>query len=100
MFAFYRGTTAYIYKLSMQHGIRFLMYENLSYLISDGRTNELSSLQVIGSATVSALITTAAAYPLDLAHGRMAADMSKKPALVKDSSSYTTGKGNSKTMTM
>jgi hypothetical protein len=32
----------------------------------------------IGASTATALLTTALTYPLDLAHGRMAADMSKK----------------------
>ena len=29
MFAFYRGTNALIYKLSVQYGVRFLLYEKL-----------------------------------------------------------------------
>ena len=32
----------------------------------------------LGASTFTALLTTALTYPLDLAHGRMAADMSKK----------------------
>jgi hypothetical protein len=36
---------------------------------------------------VTALITTTFTYPLDLAHGRMAADMSKKPSLVVNKNS-------------
>ena len=33
------------------------------------------------AATITALATTTVTYPLDLAHGRMSADMSKKPSL-------------------
>ena len=29
LFAFYRGTTAFVYKLAVQHGARFLIYDNL-----------------------------------------------------------------------
>jgi len=54
----------------------------------------------MGAALGSALFTTLIAYPLDLAHGRMAADMSKKPALIKDSRNMTAGKGNKKTLLM
>ena len=36
----------------------------------------------MGAATFTALLTTAVTYPLDLAHGRMAADMSKKVSVV------------------
>ena len=32
----------------------------------------------LGASSFTALLTTAVTYPLDLAHGRMAADMSKK----------------------
>ena len=56
---------------------------------------------IVGAATASALFTTAVTYPLDLAHGRMAADMSKKPPLVKDSRGAGAGtKGNKKTLSM
>lgn len=55
-------------------------------------------LQVLAAATGSAIFTTLLSYPLDLAHGRMAADMSKKPALIKDSRRKNTGKGNQKSM--
>lgn len=41
-------------------------------------------LNSIAASTVTALFTTFCTYPLDLAHGRMAADMSKKPSIVID----------------
>ena len=55
---------------------------------------------MIGAATGSAIFTTLFAYPLDLAHGRMAADMSKKPALIKDAARSTAGKANRKTFSL
>ena len=69
------------------------MYENLI----GGKDQQPSPLHVIGAATVSAVVTTAIAYPLDLAHGRMAADMSRKPALIKDARVIKKNKGG-KTM--
>jgi hypothetical protein len=39
---------------------------------------EGSSVQTLLASTASAIITTTLAYPLDLAHGRMAAEMTKK----------------------
>lgn len=36
------------------------------------------------AATATAVVTTLATYPLDLAHGRMAADMSKKATIAVD----------------
>ena len=39
----------------------------------------------MGAATFTALLTTAITYPFDLAHGRMAADMSKKTSVVQAS---------------
>jgi type IV secretory pathway VirB6-like protein len=42
-------------------------------------------MSTVGAATFTALLTTAATYPLDLAHGRMAADMSKKVSMVATS---------------
>ena len=29
MFAFYRGSAALVYKLAVQHGTRFFLYENM-----------------------------------------------------------------------
>jgi hypothetical protein len=55
---------------------------------------------VIGAATGSALFTSLVSYPLDFAHGRMAADMSKKPALIKDARTSMAGKGSRKMLTM
>jgi len=70
------------------------MFDNLLGKSAD----DAPFVQVLAAATGSALFTTLFAYPLDLAHGRMAADMSKKPALIKDARSMTAGKGNRKTM--
>ena len=97
MFAFYRGTTAYFYKLLVQHGARFLLYENL---ISAGGNKDPTPMQTVAAATASALFTTLLAYPLDLAHGRMAADMSKKPALGADQRTPMAGKTNRRTLLM
>lgn len=36
------------------------------------------------ASSFTALLTTIVTYPLDLAHGRMAADMSKKPSIIMD----------------
>mmetsp|Transcript_26135 Transcript_26135/g.32674 ORF Transcript_26135/g.32674 Transcript_26135/m.32674 type:complete len:114 (-) Transcript_26135:426-767(-) len=96
MFAYFRGSTAFVYKLAAQHFARFLVYDNLVGANAD----KAPFTQVLAAATGSAVFTTALAYPLDLAHGRMAADMSKKPALIKDAKSQTVGKGNRKSLTM
>lgn len=37
--------------------------------------------QSLGAATFTSLLTTTLTYPLDFAHGRMAADLSKKPSV-------------------
>lgn len=97
MFAFYRGTSAFVYKLAVQHGARFLMYENL---LGDTTREDPSALKVMAASTGSALFTTLVSYPLDLAQGRMAADMSKKPTLTKDSRATANSKGNRKTLAM
>ena len=73
------------------------MYENLIGRQGD----DASFVHVLGASLGSAIFTTLVAYPLDLAHGRMAADMSKKPALTKDSRSMTSSaKGNRKSLLM
>jgi hypothetical protein len=41
-------------------------------------------LNVVLASSFTALLTTLLTYPLDLAHGRMAADMSKKPSIIVD----------------
>lgn len=56
--------------------------------------------KIVPAATGSALFTTLVSYPFDLAQGRMAADMSKKPSLQKDSRASATTKGNRKTLAM
>ena len=104
MFAYYRGSTAYVYKLAAQYGLRFVIYDNLLNSVDDSsgeQEGEAPFSKVLAAAIGSALITTLVVYPLDLAHGRMGADMSKKPALIKESSSYKAGaKGNKKTLAM
>ena len=98
MFAYFRGSTAYVYKLAAQYGLRFVIYDNL---LGGEQEKEAPMERVIAAAISSSVITTLIAYPLDFAHGRMAADMSKKPTLVKDSSSFKAGaKGNRKTLEM
>ena len=86
MFAFYRGSTAYVYKLCVQHFTRFFIYENFVGALAEaqGKHQQPSFGQTVAAATASGVFTTLVAYPLDLAHGKMAADMSKKPALGLD----------------
>ena len=73
------------------------MYENLIGKHGD----DAPLIQVLGASLGSAIFTTLVAYPLDLAHGRMAADMSKKPALIKDAQSMSSSaKGNRKSLLM
>lgn len=97
MFAFYRGTTAYVYKLCAQYLARFFMYENIiSLQTGQSESRQPGLLQSIAAATASGLFTTLIAYPLDLAHGRMAADMSKKPAIGMDSRTPVAAKLNTK----
>ena len=96
MMAFFRGSTAFVYKLVGQYTTRFLVYDHLM-----GKDADKASLaRVLAAGTCSALLTTLLMYPLDLAHGRMAADMSKKPALSKDHKSQGVGKANRKTFLM
>ena len=82
MFAFYRGTNALIYKLSVQYGVRFLLYENIiNTTLANDKSSEVTKTHLLLASIGTALVTTTLAYPLDLAQGRMAADMSKKPSL-------------------
>lgn len=75
--AFYRGNAAYIYKMTIDFGLKFYLYEKVfSY------DNGFFGTLIAGLAT--GVICTTVTYPLDLAHGRMAADMSKKPPAIVD----------------
>jgi ABC-type spermidine/putrescine transport system permease subunit I len=80
--AYYRGTNALIYKLAATSCIKFALYEVLFQ-----SQNEKTFSSSLVASTVTALVTTAMTYPLDLAHGRMAADMSKKATIAVDKSS-------------
>ena len=80
--AYYRGTNALIYKLALTHAMKFTLYETIFSSLNESNSHFTSTL---GAATFTALLTTAATYPLDLAHGRMAADMSKKVSIVATS---------------
>jgi Mitochondrial carrier protein len=77
--AYYRGTNALIYKLVLTHAMKFTLYETIFSNLNESNSHFTSS---VGAATFTALLTT---YPLDLAHGRMAADMSKKVSIVANS---------------
>ena len=59
--------------------MRVTLYEAVFNHLSKENAPLISS---IGASTFTALLTTAVTYPLDLAHGRMAADMSKKVSVV------------------
>jgi hypothetical protein len=41
-------------------------------------------MKVFAASMVSSIFATTLSYPLDLAHGKMAADMSKKPSLLQN----------------
>jgi hypothetical protein len=51
------------------------------------KENNSLTLSSLTAATLTALFTTLVTYPLDLAHGRMAADMSKKPTIAMSKNS-------------
>jgi hypothetical protein len=83
MFAFYRGNNAFIYKLAITHALRFTLYETIFQKFNSLTDQERPGfIESAGAASITALLTTAVTYPLDLAHGRMAADMSKKTSVV------------------
>lgn len=94
MFAYYRGTAAFVAKLFTQHASRFFIYDRLI----GKKADDAPVHEVVAAATGSALFTTLVAYPLDFAHGRMASDMSKKSSLNKDARKQTIGKGNRKSL--
>lgn len=54
-----------------------MLYESIFQSLKYNYENN-TFLSSIGASTITALTTTLLSYPLDLAHGRMAADMSKK----------------------
>lgn len=82
--AFYRGNNALIYKLTAAQALRFVMYERL---LSTAKTTMGDNIfSVLLSSTLTSLVLTSVSYPLDLVHGRMAADMSKKPSLYSNKS--------------
>lgn len=83
MAAYYRGNNALIYKIVISHALKFTLYETLFQSFSAHKPEAVAPfLPSVGAATFTALLTTAVTYPLDLAHGRMAADMSKKTSVV------------------
>ena len=68
MFAFYRGSNALIYKLTVQYGVRFLLYENiLNTAFAKTKDSEITKTQLFAASITTALVTTTLAYPLDLA---------------------------------
>jgi len=75
LFAFFRGTNALIYKTVISNTLRFGLYESLFQGLEASKGQFAAS---VGAATATALVATAVTYPLDLAQGRMAADMTKK----------------------
>ena len=83
LMSFYRGNNAYIYKLVVQHALKFTLYETLFQQYNHkANKEELNIPASIAAASATALLTTAVTYPFDLAHGRMAADMSKKANVI------------------
>ena len=77
--AYFRGNNALIYKTVINHALKFALYETAFQGLNESNSAFVSSLL---AGTFTALFTTAITYPLDLAHGRMAADMSKKTHVV------------------
>lgn len=78
LFAYFRGSNALVYRLTLTHAMKFSLYETVfQNLKQDG-----AFVASLGASTFTALLTTAVTYPLDLAHGRMAGDMSKKPSVI------------------
>ena len=71
---------ALFYKLAITHAVKFTLYETVFQNFNKQSDNQVFAS--IGAAAFTALLTTTLTYPLDLAHGRMAADMSKKPSAV------------------
>ena len=74
--ALFRGAPPLAMNLALQHTVRFFSYDYIN-IISGQYINDVKQKTLLAS-TVSALLTTVLSYPFDLAHGRMAADMSKK----------------------
>ncbi|CDW82930.1 guanylate-binding n-terminal domain containing protein [Stylonychia lemnae] len=72
---------AYVYKIALQHSMKFFLYETVFQELKNDNNPFVSSM---GAAMLTALFTTTVTYPLDLVHGRMAADMSKKPTVFQD----------------
>lgn len=74
---------ALIYKLVLEHTIKFSLYESVFQHLKNGPYNnpEYSFVNSVIAATVTGVATTTLTYPLDFAHGRMAADMTKKPSI-------------------
>lgn len=59
--------------------MRITLYETVFDHLKQKNAPLVSSM---GASMFTALLTTAATYPLDLAHGRMSADMTKKASSV------------------
>eukprot|EP00347_Sterkiella_histriomuscorum_P019218 403342489 len=82
LLAYFRGINAFVYKLILQNTIKFGLYETVFQSLNHSRNNpEFSVINSIGAATLTGVLTTTLTYPLDFAHGRMSADMSKKPSV-------------------
>lgn len=62
------------------------MYEHLLKAINGQGNTKTSFSSILAASSLTALVTTTMAYPFDLAHGRMAGDMSKKPSIIVDKS--------------
>lgn len=80
--ALYRGYAANVYKLSIQSVLRFVVYENL--LRFNGPVDSKGDPQFsakFAAALTTGILSTTITYPLDMAQGRMCADMSKKPSM-------------------
>ena len=71
----WRGMMPIMGRLSAQYTIRFAVYEH----VMRGEYKNVNNSYA--AATASAVALTLATYPLDVAHGLMASDMSKKASL-------------------
>lgn len=76
---FYRGNLANVYKYSVHSFVRIFMYERFKEEISTQGMDKYNALaKNIAVNTIISTLAMTAAYPFDLVHTRMAADMSKR----------------------
>ena len=76
-----------IYKVASSQALKFVLYERIQNMTKQTLGNNY--LSVLASSTMSGCIIMSLTYPLDLVHGRMAADMSKKPSMYSNKANPT-----------